>query len=174
MVHQSGYIYNDIKSQNVVIDIDNNNKPIATLIDLGLATKYKDENNTHIQDNETTSTFRGNIANSSLDCMNFFKSCRKDDFISLFLMITTILNGDKPVGSEADVQHLLDVCDQYDNIPDSESEIFIAYRDYKEKYTLLKMADVTVKKNMFLNHQILKLNPDYVMRHGETLKSKYV
>ena len=49
MVHSSGYVYNDLKPDNVAIDFDNvNGNPVATLIDLGLATKYKHPDGTHL------------------------------------------------------------------------------------------------------------------------------
>ena len=49
MVHSSGYVFNDLKPDNVAIDFDHvNGNPVATLIDLGLATKYKHPDGTHL------------------------------------------------------------------------------------------------------------------------------
>ena len=53
--------------------------------------------------------FQGNIAYASIDSMNFFKTSRKDDFISLFLMMVSLLNNNRPVGDEKDVQNLVDI-----------------------------------------------------------------
>ena len=53
MVHLSGYVYNDLKPDNVAIDFgDGNDNPVATLIDLGLATKFKYPDGIHLQSTE--------------------------------------------------------------------------------------------------------------------------
>ena len=83
MVHLAGYIYNDLKPDNVVINIVHG-QPVAALIDLGLTTKYLDQNGRHFKNTEMTSSFKGNYCFASLDSMNFFKTSRKDDLISLF------------------------------------------------------------------------------------------
>ena len=67
----------------------------------------------------------------------------------------------------------MDISTSIDDTPDKEIEIFKAYRDYKEKYTLVAMADVITKQNSFLNHQILQLDQDEILRHGKILESKY-
>ena len=77
--------------------------------------------------------------------MNFFKTTRKDDFISLFYMMVSLLNNDQLVGEEKDVQYLMDVSESIDDTPDKEVEIFKAYRDFKEKYSLMTMADIIIK-----------------------------
>ena len=84
--------------------------------------------------------------------MNFFKTSRKDDLISLFLMVVSLLNNDQLVGEEKDVQYLMEISKNIVDTSDKEVEIFKAYRDFKQKYSLMAMADFIINKNSFLNH----------------------
>ena len=92
MVHQAGYVYNDINPKNVPINLNDGGQPVATLIDMGLATKFLDENGVHIKGNQKVDNFHGNVVYSSLDSMNFHQTSRKDDMISLFLMMVYLIN----------------------------------------------------------------------------------
>lgn len=74
-----------------------------TLIDFGLATKYKNEDKTHFKESEMTQTFKGNVHFSSLDQMNFYKTSRKDDLISLFYMMVWLLNNNAFAGEPEDI-----------------------------------------------------------------------
>lgn len=107
IVHTAGRVYNDLKPENVMISFSKNDEgevsEHVTLIDFGLATKYKNENKSHIKDTEHTDMFKGNIHFSSLDQMNFYKTSRKDDIISLFLMMVWLLNGNQFVGKPEDI-----------------------------------------------------------------------
>ena len=158
---------------NVAIDV-HDGQPIATLIDVGLATRYRDQHKVHIKSTEKTENFQGNIANSSVDAMNFFKTSRKDDLISLFLMVVSLLNNNQLVGEEKDVEHLIKISESMDDTSEKETErIFKAYRDFKQKYSLMAMADLIINQNSFLNHSILELSQDEILRDGERLESKY-
>ena len=51
------------------------------LIDFGLATKYRDSNNKHLE--QTGQSFNGNLAFCSKNALNFMTQSRRDDLISL-------------------------------------------------------------------------------------------
>ena len=62
-VHEIGYVYNDIKPENICVgkyDDQFNSDHLLKLIDFGLATKYKNEMGEHIKAKGCKS--HGNIA----------------------------------------------------------------------------------------------------------------
>ena len=64
VLHTAGRIYNDLKPANIMIshiEDEGEAKEQVTLIDFGLATKYRKEDKTHINDSVLMETFRGNI-----------------------------------------------------------------------------------------------------------------
>ena len=71
MVHACGYIFNDLKPENVAINIEDG-KAVATLIDLGLASKFRKPDGAHLKNEEMATSFNGNIMFSSVDSMNFY------------------------------------------------------------------------------------------------------
>ena len=76
-----------------MIDINDDGSPQVTLIDFGLADKFVfDGTKDHIAESSSVDTFRGNLYFSSLRQMNFLRTSRKDDFIALFYLLTTLLN----------------------------------------------------------------------------------
>ena len=99
MVHSSGYIFNDLKPENVAVNIEDG-KAVATLIDLGLASNFRYLDGSHLKSEEMTTSFNGNIMFSSVDSMKFYKTSRKDDMISLFYMMIILMNDNKMVGEE--------------------------------------------------------------------------
>ena len=87
LTHKAGYVYNDLKPENIMISFESG-LPKVTLIDFGLATRFKLKDScNHISDNEMTESFNGNMLHSSVDAMNFYKTSRKDDMISLFYLL---------------------------------------------------------------------------------------
>ena len=134
MVHQAGYVYNDLRPENVAIDFDEGNgNPVATLLNFGLTTKFKYPNGTHLLNTETIESFHGNILFSSLDSMNFHKTSRKDDMVSLYYMMIFLLNNDNIVGEEdQEIEKLKKIKEDADM-----EELFQAYRSHKQKYSML-------------------------------------
>ena len=140
IVHHSNVIFNDMKPDNIMV---NRKTGAVTLIDFGFASPYLNKDGTHIQDNETNEDFHGNIIFASYDQMNFFKTSRKDDIISIFYMLFTLLNNNCPIGKEKDVAKL------FENEDDVALQ-FKAYREYKEKYTITNIVKY-ITKNKLLN-----------------------
>ena len=76
-------------------------------MDFGFSDKFiQDSNGKHIEENETTDMFQGNLLFASVDQMNFRKTSRRDDILSLFYMIIYLLNNQAFVGRK-DKKHLL-------------------------------------------------------------------
>ena len=66
-LHQIGYVYNDLKLDNIVIGDKTSSASSLTdirLIDFGLCTRYIDDNGKHIEMKDE-STFQGNMAMGS-------------------------------------------------------------------------------------------------------------
>jgi hypothetical protein len=63
----------------------------VNLIDYEMATSFMDGNK-HIEEHQQVDTFRGNILFASLNQLNFNKTTRIDDLISLFYLIVYLLN----------------------------------------------------------------------------------
>ena len=99
MVHSSDYIFNDLKPENVVINIVDG-QPVATIIDFGVATKFKNPDGTHVDKSVKNESFDGNIMYSSVDHMNFFKTSRRDDLFALFYMLVVLMNDFQMIGSD--------------------------------------------------------------------------
>lgn len=93
-VHRSGRVYNDMKPDNVMLNLDRDGEMTVTLIDLGLAEKY--HNTTTIKKEQ----FNGNILFSSLSQMDLNRTTRRDDMIALFYMSLYLMNDYRYVGDE--------------------------------------------------------------------------
>ena len=50
-VHEAGYVYNDLKQDNIMIELGDKDDFEVRLVDFGLVTKYK-KNGVHINDSE--------------------------------------------------------------------------------------------------------------------------
>ena len=87
LVHQSGYTHNDIKTNNIMLDSNQN----AFLVDLGFTTKYRDANQQHMPV-ETVKMFRGNILFASTHQMGFQSTSRRDDLTSVCYLLLSLLN----------------------------------------------------------------------------------
>jgi serine/threonine protein kinase len=87
IIHKNGYIYQDIKPQNFVI----NNKYEICIIDFGLSKKFI-HNKKHIKFN-CNLNFVGNIRYASINAHLKFELSRRDDIESLgYMLIHFILN----------------------------------------------------------------------------------
>ena len=63
-----------------------------TLIDFGFVDAYKSKNGEHIALDEQVDTFQGNLLFASVNQMNFKRTSRSDDLISLSYIIMFLLN----------------------------------------------------------------------------------
>ena len=93
-LHLVGFTHNDVKPSNIMIDFAKNGQVKATLIDFGFAKKFVDSNNNHIEQSEID-MFQGNLVYSSYSQMNFESTSRKDDLISIFYLLATMMNSNK-------------------------------------------------------------------------------
>lgn len=109
-IHNAGYIYNDLKLDNILVDLNqslplkqSSNKSVfenckLRLIDFGFATSYIDkETGKHMRKTEVD-TFRGNMIFASLNQLEFYATSRRDDLISLCYMLVYSLNRGKISG----------------------------------------------------------------------------
>ena len=100
-IHEAGYVYNDLKLDNIMIGYGK--KPIKSnegksllegfslhLVDFGFATKYISKG-VHIECSDVP-TFRGNMMFSSLNQLNFKTPSRRDDMIALCYLLSFLLN----------------------------------------------------------------------------------
>lgn len=62
-------------------------------MDFGFADKFvSDHTGKHIEEKEALDMFQGNLMFASLDQMNFYKTSRRDDLLSLFYLIVHLIN----------------------------------------------------------------------------------
>ena len=111
-VHDLGYIHNDIRPANIMLNFVHKliedddgwdtararqyvvSEPEATLINFRLNQKYvikSLDQFIHIEQMKVTN-FKGNILYSSSNAMNLWRTSRRDDIISVSYMILTLLN----------------------------------------------------------------------------------
>lgn len=102
-IHENGYIYNDLKLDNILTGFQNklpssyseNNcfeQCQLHLVDFGFATKYIDKaTKKHVEPQEI-GTFRGNMIFASANQLNFQMTSRRDDLISLSYVLIYLLN----------------------------------------------------------------------------------
>lgn len=98
VIHEAGYVYNDLKLDNLVLgnapELGPNLQKIR-LIDYGLAKKYVDENGKHLEEIDTP-TFEGNLIFSSYNGQNMRSTSRRDDLLSLCYLLIYCLEGTLP------------------------------------------------------------------------------
>ena len=69
------------------------NDPELFLIDFGYSSKYLNKDGkTHIAESEVLDEFAGNLTFASHHQMDFYKTGRRDDMISLFYLLVYMLN----------------------------------------------------------------------------------
>ena len=76
-LHAAGYLHNDIKPSNILLD----DKMNVKLIDFRCSKRFTDSSKNHL-DCVEVDEFLGNIQFSSYNQMNFKSTSRKDDLIS--------------------------------------------------------------------------------------------
>ena len=127
IIHNAGYVYNNLKLQNIMISEKSDNKMKINLINFGIATSFLHKGK-HIDQSATVETFKGNIILASLNHMNLYKTTRKDDLISLFYLMTILFN-------QFEMPFL------YNNGDDDDlSETIGTLQEYKENNSLQKIA----------------------------------
>jgi serine/threonine protein kinase len=100
--HKAGYVFNDLKLDNVMVGYGQRlSKKITTesvfsnctlhLIDFGFATKYKDRKGVH-NPKVQIDKFRGNMIFASRNQLQFYATSRRDDLISLCYVLIYLLN----------------------------------------------------------------------------------
>ena len=96
--HKTGYVYNDMKPNNICVgnhdELDNLQQ--LKLIDFGLASPFVVKNEItgefdHIK--LASREFQGNLAFSSKNAFDQITLSRRDDFISLVYMLTYLASG---------------------------------------------------------------------------------
>ena len=101
--HNCGYIYNDLKPENVCVgdhvkdfkDFRELNLHELKLIDFGLSSPYlvKDKNGTMVHIKKGYKQFQGNIAFASYNSFVKKQVSRRDDFISLVYFLYYLVTG---------------------------------------------------------------------------------
>jgi serine/threonine protein kinase len=79
-IHKSGYIHRDLKPDNFVFDLDDPNKIYC--IDFGLAKKWIDENDNHIEF-KSINKFCGTVRFASVNSLKGLEQSRRDDLESI-------------------------------------------------------------------------------------------
>lgn len=104
-MHEAGYVYNDLKLDNLMLDYSFD--PIAdgsvnvfrdnsvNIVDFGFASTYIDKLTGQHLDQVDVDVFEGNMVFSSLNQLSFKSTSRRDDLISLFYLLVSLLHGDK-------------------------------------------------------------------------------
>lgn len=99
-VHTTRRTFNDLKPENIMINTngDIQAEPEVFLIDFGFADKYTEDDKSHIKAGSLTDKFEGNLLFASPNQLNFMRTSRRDDIISVFYMIIYLMNGDAYLG----------------------------------------------------------------------------
>ena len=88
-LHSTGFVHNDIKPDNFVIDLDVNYN--LNLIDFGFATRYLNEKSKKHIENGSTNYFKGTRFYASLSNLKYMQLSRRDDLESLSYMLINFL-----------------------------------------------------------------------------------
>ena len=64
-----------------------------TLIDFGLCEMFKKPDGTHQREDKMVHTFKGNLMFATVRQLEFKRSSRKDDLVSLGYLLVYLLNG---------------------------------------------------------------------------------
>lgn len=101
-IHETGYVYNDLKLENLMISKDFNLYSSISnvfesngiiLINFGSATRYLKKDTGQHKSKKKTNELRGNVLFASPNQLNFKTTSRRDDLISLYYFMVYLLNG---------------------------------------------------------------------------------
>lgn len=107
LIHSAGYIYNDLKLENLLLGFDSDVDHFhmtkedifkhhqVKIIDFGNATKYVDSSTLKHIEKHRVKMFKGNIEFASLNQIYFASTSRRDDFISLFYLLVYVFKKGK-------------------------------------------------------------------------------
>ena len=95
-MHSIGVVHNDIKLDNIMIDLREDGGATLYLIDFGLSQKYMKTdsvtgNREHIE-RKLVSKFTGNFLFASFNSCSLYIKSRRDDLESAFIMIIYLMN----------------------------------------------------------------------------------
>jgi len=108
-VHSLGYVYNDIKPDNILIgnkalrslkkktqitEEDLSEYSRLKLIDFGLVTRFLDDDGHHIEQG-ISDKFKGSMLFASKYVFNFTMTSRRDDLISLCYLLVFLVEEDQ-------------------------------------------------------------------------------
>ena len=88
-LHSIGYMHNDLKPENIILDKDRMDK--IFLIDFGLSEAFLEHTQEHVEQ-KTNCGFTGNIMFASLNACRGLSKARRDDLESAFYLIIYLLN----------------------------------------------------------------------------------
>ena len=102
-IHSAGYVYNDLKLDNILVGFRDKIPSTQTskdalktcslhLVDFGYATRYISRRTGQHIEKSDVSNFRGNMIFGSVNQLNFMKTSRRDDLMSLVYMLVYLLN----------------------------------------------------------------------------------
>lgn len=103
VVHDSGFTYNDLKLENILLGLGQNipkdcregncfKDVTLTLADFGFASKFMNKETGEHVPMVITKYFRGNLLFSSKHHMSFNQTSQRDDLISVFFLLSFLLN----------------------------------------------------------------------------------
>ena len=94
-VHESGFVYNDLKLDNIMINRKNDRQNEydfnLVLIDYGLAIEYRSDSGKHLPMEEMPE-FKGNLIFASEHALCFKRPSRRDDLLSVCYLLIYLLN----------------------------------------------------------------------------------
>ena len=145
------------------------------LVDFGFADKFiSEDTRKHIDEKEQLDMFQGNLMFASLDQMNFYKTSRKDDLLSLFYLMVHLLNNDSFVCKNDDEKKLMNGLGASANRPKSLNHQFIIVRKYKEKNSISELAKLLVEKmDIFAKDKFMNSNTLREQDQTQQLFQKY-
>lgn len=113
-IHTAGFVFNDLKLDNLLFDIDVDAEKLRTMeenifdnnniniIDFGFVCPFLDqETQTHLEKTQLD-IFRGNMVFSSLNQLKFHSTSRRDDLIALFYLIVYLFKKGNLPGTTCD------------------------------------------------------------------------
>ena len=93
-IHESGFTYNDLKLDNILIgdykSTDKNQYQIK-LCDFGFMSRYRNKNGEHYEQH-SVERFRSNLLFASVNQFEFKSTSRRDDLISLCYFLVYLFN----------------------------------------------------------------------------------
>ena len=93
-LHEADFLHRDLKLDNIVIDRKKKEK--YYLIDLGLSKAYRDKKTKDPYPEKHNRLFRGNLMFCSSNVLNGVQASRRDDIISLFMILVFMIKNTLP------------------------------------------------------------------------------